>query len=171
MRFKHLKKFKKANRGAHAIELLIVTPIWIFVIFLLGYLSVVSADRQDLANESTAISNIISISKDEEDMKNRIDNYFSLNNIDSNKIRYEIVKARQFLVTEKEVDKEFVPYESVRDSLVWRSGVEMMVKITMDTSFKGSEILRFNLFGEVCYLLQQEISNTLLITLNGEGAA
>lgn len=154
---KRIMRFLKSSKGSHAIEAMIITPIWLIVILYCGYTQTVSVARQVLADESSAISNIISLSENENDARSMIVQYVDINNLDN---KFNISGGSASFITIVDTKNQKV---SDKD---WIAGKQLYVYITVQTAFTGINFNSIKIGDNEIKVFSETFTNKCLITLN-----
>ena len=152
---KKLLNYLKIKKGSHAIEVVISTPIWIFVILFCGYVQSLSKARQILADETNSFANIVAISHSKEEAKLNVANYITTCNLE-----------KKFPVSKKGIDK-IITITTTTDE--WKKGDVVNISVTIDTAFTGVNFNHINLGGNSFSFFKPNFTNSCsIILLEGE---
>lgn len=152
---KRLLNYLKTKKGSHAIEVVIITPIWIFVILFCGYVQSLSKARQVLADETNAFANIVAISHSKEEAKLNVADYIINCNLE-----------KRFPVTKNGIDK-IITITTTTDE--WNKGDIVNINVTIDTAFTGINFNNVNIGGITYNFFKTSFTNSCsIILLEGE---
>ena len=141
----------KKKKGSHAIEVIIITPIWLFVILFCVYVQSLSKARQTLADETNVFANIISTSKSLEEAKTNVTNYIVNCDLEN-----------KFPVSKKGIDNIVKITTSTEG---WKKGDIVNISVTIDTSFVGINFNKVSFAGATFNFLKTNFTNSCSIIL------
>ena len=150
--------FIKSKKGSHALEAIFIVPIWLLLLLYCTYVNTISNARQTLADESSAITNIISISSSEQDARNDVLDYIKTNKLNK-RFCNDGEPSTSFL---KIYDEKGQPISNEN----WVSGKKVQVYITIKTAFTGINFNTITLAGAKIEVFKTSYTNRCLIILN-----
>jgi len=148
-------------RGSHAIETLIMVPVWLSVIVFCSYSLVISRARQSLANESMAFANIAAQSDSPDIAISKISSYVTQNSLDK---KFYSSKENSFVwFTEdingtKLIEGDAWSYTDTNIPYVY-----MWVEI--HTAFTGVKSNTFKIGNEELTLFSETYTNRVLVVI------
>jgi Flp pilus assembly protein TadG len=151
---KKLITFLKSKRGSHAIEAIIIVPIWLAVILFCIYTQSISKARQTLADESSAIANIVAISENEAKAKNNVLDYIKTNNLTN---KFDTSKGTLSFLT--------IEYDSSNTNKKWQSGEKLYLYVTIDTAFIRMNFNQIKIGDEELNLFKTSFTNRIEIII------
>lgn len=155
---KFFSKFIKSHKGSHAIEAIFIVPVWIMLLLYCGYVNLISTARQSLADETSAITNIIVMSNNEAEARRNVATYIRVNKL-QNKFSLDGENGTQsfLIITDKN--------GAIVGDNNWHDKTEIYISVTINTAFTGINFNTITVFDYEIEVFTSHYTNKCLAVI------
>lgn len=157
---KNIFCFLKNKKGSHAIEAILITPIWLMVILFCIYMNAISSARQTLADESSAIVNIVAMSETEDKAREEVVKYIQTNHLEK---KFTIEGGSEAFLAIQGVNHQPIPKTE------WKKGTPVYLYITINTAFTGINFNSITIGDNKIKVFTETFTNECLLILDTGG--
>lgn len=157
---KRFFNFIKSHKGSHAVEAIFIVPVWLMLILYCGYVNLISSARQTLADETSAIVNILTLSESETKGRENVLDYIKVNKLES-----EFDTSGGTTSFLKITDTNGSPVSDLK----WKDDTKILVSVKINTAFTGINFDKITIFDlEIRVFTDSYTNNCLAVIHNGK---